>query len=72
MKTEDLFISDNSIAYNYIIKYEYPYLVLPHIEEIILNIGSSLNEDYKEVKEKVWIHKNAKVTLSAPSDGSIQ
>ena len=36
MKTKELFISNLSIADNYIKKYEYPYEVLPKIKEIIL------------------------------------
>ncbi len=69
MKNKDLFINKESIAYDYIQSYTYPFEVLPHIKDIILEIGSKLNEDYKEVKEHVWIHKNAKVSKSADITG---
>ena len=43
MKTEDLFKIGDSIAHDFIIKYEYPYEVLPHIRDIILEIGRAIN-----------------------------
>ena len=44
MKTEEIFISNNSILYDEIIKYEYPYEILPNIKEIILEKGKTLKE----------------------------
>ena len=47
-------------------KYEYPWEVLPHIEEFIKELGKKLNKDeYDQVGENVWIHKTAKVFKSA-------
>ena len=61
MKTKDLFLKNESIAYDFILGYEFPFDVLPNIKDYILSLGNSLNEDYEEVSENVWIHKNAKV-----------
>lgn len=69
MKNSDLFLEHESIAYEYIIKYEYPYEVLPNIKDIILSIGESLGKEYVEVKENVWIHESAKVSESASITG---
>lgn len=65
MKTKEIFLSDNSIAAQFVKNYEYPFEVLPKIKEYILNLGQSLDSNYIEVKENVWIHKNAKVSKSA-------
>ena len=48
------------------IKYTYPWEVLPHISEFILELGKKLPKDeYKKIGEDVWIHKSAKVFESA-------
>lgn len=46
--------------------YTYPWEVLPHIGEFIVQLGESLPKDeYTEVEEHVWVHKTAKVFASA-------
>jgi len=69
MKTKEIFISNESIADNFIKTYEYPYEVLPNIKKYILELGNTLNDDYKKIGEDVWIHKNAKVSESAEIHG---
>ena len=47
-------------------QYTYPWEVLPHIGEFIVKLGESLpKEEYTEVAEHVWVHKTAKVFVSA-------
>lgn len=65
MKTEDIFKSDNSIASKFVKSYTYPYEILPNIKEYIIELGKSLDSDYEEVAENIWIHKEAKVSSSA-------
>lgn len=65
MKNEDIFLSNESIAIELIRKYEYPFEVLPNIKEYIVELGSTLNNDYELLKENVWVHKNANVADSA-------
>lgn len=69
MKNKDLFLENESIAYDYIMNYEYPYEVLPNIKDIILSIGKNLGEEYVEVKENVRIHKSANVSESVSITG---
>jgi len=69
MKTKDLFKLGNSIAHDYIIKYEYPFEVLPHIKDIIIEIGNSLGKDYIKIKENVWVHESSKIDESAVING---
>ncbi len=65
MKTNEIFISDNSIAIDLIRKYEYPYMVLPEIHDYIIELGSKLGDDYLLKGDNVWIHKDAMVSETA-------
>ena len=65
-KISNLYNLDETIAKPLLEKYTYPWEVLPHIEEFILELGKSLNKDeYEQLGENVWIHKSAKVYKSA-------
>lgn len=65
-KIKNLYNLDETIAKELMEKYEYPWEVLPHIEEFILELGARLPKDeYKEVSEHVWVHKTANVFPSA-------
>ncbi len=66
-----LFNLAESVAGEEIGKYEFPWQVLPHIGEIILSIGATLDEDssYEKRGENVWISKEAKVFPSAYING---
>ena len=65
MTTKDIFISNNSIADEFIREHEYPFEVLPKIKEYVLELGNQLNNDYYIINDNIWIHKNAKVSESA-------
>lgn len=69
MKTKDLFKSGESIAYDFIMSYEYPFEVLKDIKEYIIKLGNTLNSDYELKGENIWIHKKAKVSKSAEIHG---
>ena len=66
IKISNLFNLDETIAKKLLEKYEYPWEVLPHIEEFILELGKSLDKnEYEKIGDNVWIHKTAKVYKSA-------
>ena len=44
---------------------DYPWEVLPKIKEFIMNLIPNLGDEYEEVEENVYIHKEAKVAKSA-------
>lgn len=69
MKIEDLFLTKSDLVADLLGAYTYPYEVLPHIKEYILEVGQRLDENYEKVKEDVWVHKNAKVDETAHIDG---
>lgn len=69
MKTNEIFLSYNSIAINLLKKYEYPYQILPHIKDFIIELGNSLDQNYELKDTNIWIHKEAKVSNLAIING---
>ena len=61
MKTEELFLTDESIAIEFIKKYTYPYEALPYIKDYIIELGKTLGKDFKLKGENIWIHKTVKI-----------
>ncbi len=68
-KTEKLFSTEESIAIDYIKKYEYPWEILPHIKEIISEIIKTLSDDYMIFGDNVFVHKSAVVAHTAMING---
>ena len=65
-KIENLYNLDETIAKDFLKKYEYPWEALKDIESFIIELGKSLDKsEYTEVKENVWIHKTANIFDSA-------
>ena len=64
-KITDLYDLNHTQAGSYLSQYEYPWEALKGIKDFIIELGSSLGDDYNEVSEHVWVHKDAKVFDSA-------
>jgi len=64
-KINDLYDLTHSPAKDYLSKYEYPWQALKGIKDFIIELGETLGDEYQEVNEHVWIHKDAKVFDSA-------
>lgn len=65
-KIKNLYDLNETIAKELLEKYEYPWEVLPNIEEFIIKLGNSLDSnEYLKRGENIWIHKTAKVFDSA-------
>ena len=65
-KIVNLYNLEETIAKDLLARYSYPWEVLPHISEYILEIGNKLpKEEYNKIGEDVWIHKTAKVFETA-------
>jgi len=70
IKSANLFDFDKTIAKDFVSCYEYPWEVLPHIKEFILELGKSLPKDeYDNPKENIWISKSATIFPSASITG---
>jgi NDP-sugar pyrophosphorylase family protein len=66
LRNKELFEAGHTLAQDKIFSYEYPWQVLPHIKEIILEIGKTLPADkYDLISDGIWIAKSAKVSPTA-------
>lgn len=65
MKTNEIFISNDSIAIDLIRNSTYPYEVLGSIKDYIVKLGNTLGDDYIRMEDNIWIHKNAHVFETA-------
>lgn len=62
---KDLYDLDHTIAKDYLCQFTYPWEALNGIKEFIIQLGSTLDSEYDEVQEHVWVHKTAKIFPSA-------
>lgn len=70
IKITDLLNLEHTIAKSYLEKYTYPWEALDGIGAYIKELGKELSEDdYKQVKEDVWIHHLAEVADTASITG---
>lgn len=66
LKIQSLYHLQETIAYELLEQYEYPWEVLPHIHDFILNLGEKLPADRFEKRgTDIWIAKNATVAPTA-------
>ena len=65
LKTKELFDLNHTLAGDYLANFEYPWLALKGIKDLILSLGASLGDEYTEVAPTVWVHKTATVFPSA-------
>ena len=65
LKPSDLFDAAHSLAGDWLMGFEYPWHALSGIQSQILAIGSTLGEDYLEIRPQVWVHNTAVVAPSA-------
>lgn len=59
MNFKNLFDLNHTICKDLFAKTENPWEILPIIKNEIINIGKSLNSDFEELDENIWIHKSA-------------
>lgn len=63
---KDMYDLDHTMAKDYLQQFEYPWLALAGIKDLIISLGKNLpEEEYDEVSPQVWVHKTAKVFDSA-------
>ena len=63
--TRELYDLDHSIAGSYLAAFQYPWEALAGIKDLILNLGSTLGDDYTQTAPQVWVHKTAVVAPTA-------
>ena len=62
---KDLYDLAHTLAAGYLSGFTYPWEALKGIKEMILALGPSLGEDYREIAEGVWVHKTAQIAPTA-------
>lgn len=68
--SEELFSLDQSLLGDRIKECNYPWEILPRIGEYIIELGEKLPTDkYDQIKDYVWVAKNAKISDSADITG---
>ena len=61
---------ERSVAYDFLLGFEYPWQALPELRDFIVRLGKSLPpEEYECLGEDVWIAKSARVAPSASISG---
>ncbi len=70
LKTVNLFDLKYTEAKSLLLKYEYPFEVLPHIGEFISEFAESLDKNlYREIEKGVFVAKTARIAPSASIAG---
>ena len=66
LKTKELFDLSQSLAGEYLARFEYPWEALRGLKAEIVRIGESLSkEEFEERQPQVWVHKTAKIAPTA-------
>lgn len=67
---QELYDLEHTQAKSYLEQFTYPWEALKGIKDFIVQLGSTLGDDYQEVSPQVWVHRTATVAptayLSAP------
>ena len=62
---QELYDLDHTQAKSYLSQFTYPWEALKGIKEFIVQLGSTLGDDYQEVSPQVWVHRTATVAPTA-------
>ena len=65
LNTLQLYDLTHSLAGQYLAGFEYPWQALKGIRDLILQLGSGLDDAYEEIAPTVWVHKTATVAPTA-------
>ena len=72
LRTAMIFRSYQTIAREFLARFEWPWEALPHIGGCVLELGASLDPgEYDVLPDNVWIHRTAKVAASAHIGGAV-
>ena len=69
-KTKDLLDLNHTIAKKHLESNEYPWEALSGIGDLIIDLGKRLDQnEFKQIKENIWVHNTAKIYDSAYIEG---
>ena len=61
----ELYDLKETLAGEYLAGFTYPWEALKGIKDLIVALGQTLGEDYKEIAPQVWVHETAKIAPTA-------
>ena len=61
----ELFDLSHSLAGEYLGSFHYPWEALGGIKNLILTLGETLGQDYRQIAPQVWVHETAVIAPSA-------
>lgn len=62
---QELYDIEHTQAKSYLAQFTYPWEALKGIKDFIVQLGSTLGDDYQEVSPQVWVHRTAVVAPTA-------
>ena len=62
---QELYDLEHTQAKRYLEQFTYPWEALKGIKDFIVQLGSTLGDDYQEVSPQVWVHRTATVAPTA-------
>ena len=62
---QELYDLEHTQAKSYLSQFTYPWEALKGIKDFIVQLGSTLGDDYQEVSPQVWVHRTAAVAPTA-------
>ena len=62
---QELYDLEHTQAQSYLEQFTYPWEALNGIKDFIVQLGSTLGDDYQEVSPQVWVHRTATVAPTA-------
>ena len=65
IRTENLYDLRHTLAGNYLQQFAYPWQALKGIQDLILELGRNLGDEYTQTAPGVWVHHTAAVAPTA-------
>ena len=65
LTVSNLFDLHHTLSAPYLQQFTYPWEALKGIKDMILALGPTLGEDYREISPQVWVHKTATIAPTA-------
>ena len=70
LQIRNLLNLNETISFKLFEKFVYPWEVLPHISDFVINLGNSLDETkFDKIGENIWVSKSAKISSNSSVNG---
>lgn len=68
-RMDELFDLEHTLAGRFLAEQTYPWELLPNLSALILELSSTLDSDFIEVRPQVWVHRTASIAPMAHLEG---